>query len=188
MNQIPNQLFSFSSDKDRRTDSRIRRKNTAQPRRESNLRCVFSSDPAVSSSIFVGAEREENLIRNDPNKSEFTNQIPLVHNSLAQQRRSLGHRSNFLCSWPTFYLALFLSGHHQSMGAMQLCHHHDRRVAKNRKLGFRGHVRSTKVSVDWERRCFALVVSSFDKCSLLSLVLFIGNLCLPVVLYSFERR
>ena len=31
-----NQLFSFSSDKDRRTDSRIRRKNTAQPRRESN--------------------------------------------------------------------------------------------------------------------------------------------------------
>ena len=25
------------------------------------LRCVFSSDPAVSSSIFVGAEREENL-------------------------------------------------------------------------------------------------------------------------------
>ena len=42
------------------------------------LRCVFffilfffSSDPAVSSSIFVGAEREE-LIRNDPDKSEFT--------------------------------------------------------------------------------------------------------------------
>ena len=28
------------------------------------LRCVFSSDPAVSSSIFVGAEREENLITN----------------------------------------------------------------------------------------------------------------------------
>ena len=32
---------------------------------------VFSSDPAVSSSIFVGAESEENLIRNDPDKSEF---------------------------------------------------------------------------------------------------------------------
>ena len=31
----------------------------------------FSSDPAVSSSIFVGAEREE-MIRNDPDKSEFT--------------------------------------------------------------------------------------------------------------------
>ena len=31
-----------------------------------------SSDPAVSSSIFVGAEREENLIRNDSDKSEFT--------------------------------------------------------------------------------------------------------------------
>ena len=43
------------------------------------------------------------------------------------------------------------------MGAMQLCHHHDRRVAKNRKLGFRGHVRSSKVAVDWERSCFALV-------------------------------
>ena len=33
---------------------------------------IFSSDPAVSSSIIVGAEREENLIRNDPDKSEFT--------------------------------------------------------------------------------------------------------------------
>ena len=72
-------LFSFSSDKDRRTDSRIRRKNTAQLRRNrtqglanTELRCIFSSDPAVSSSIFVGAEREENLIRNDPDKSEFT--------------------------------------------------------------------------------------------------------------------
>ena len=32
----------------------------------------FSSDPAVSSSIFVGAEREESLIRNDSDKSEFT--------------------------------------------------------------------------------------------------------------------
>ena len=74
------------------------------------------------------------------------------------------------------------------MGAMQLCHHHDRRVAKNRKLGFRGHVRSTKFDVDWERRCFALVVSSFDKHSLLSLILIIGNICLPVVLHSFERR
>ena len=73
------------------------------------------------------------------------------------------------------------------MGAMQLCHQHDRRVAKNRKLGFRGHVRSTKVAVDWERSCFALVVS-FDKRSLLSLILIIGNICLPVVLYSFERR
>ena len=32
----------------------------------------FSSDSAVSSSIIIGAEREENLIRNDPDKSEFT--------------------------------------------------------------------------------------------------------------------
>ena len=31
-----NQLFSFSSAKDRRADSRIRQKKTAQPRRESN--------------------------------------------------------------------------------------------------------------------------------------------------------
>ena len=68
------------------------------------------------------------------------------------------------------------------MGAMQLCHHHDRWVAKNRKLGFGGHVRSTKFDVDWERRCFALVVSSFDKLSLLSLILIVGNICLPVVL------
>ena len=74
------------------------------------------------------------------------------------------------------------------MGAMQLCHHHYRRVAKNRKLGFRGHVRSTKFDVDWERRCFALVVSCFDKHSLLSLILIIGNICFPVVLFSFERR
>ena len=51
-------LFSFSFDKDRITDSRIRRKNTA--------------DPTVSSSIFVGAEREENLIKNDPDKSELS--------------------------------------------------------------------------------------------------------------------
>ena len=36
--------------------------------------CFFSSDPAVSSSIFVGAEREE-LIRNDPDKSEFTIEV-----------------------------------------------------------------------------------------------------------------
>ena len=34
------------------------------------LRCVFSSDPAVSSSIVVGGEREENLMWNDNNKSE----------------------------------------------------------------------------------------------------------------------
>ena len=51
------------------------KKNTAQPRRGAAL-CFFfffffSSDPAVSSSIFVGAEREE-LIRNDPDKSECT--------------------------------------------------------------------------------------------------------------------
>ena len=71
------------------------------------------------------------------------------------------------------------------MGAMQLCHHHDRRVAKNRKLGFRGHVRSTKFDVDWERRCFANVVSSFDKHSLLSLILEI--ISLPVVLFSRLR-
>ena len=44
------------------------------------LRCVFSSaDPAVSSSIFVGAEREENLIRNDPDKSEFTGDRKMLH-------------------------------------------------------------------------------------------------------------
>ena len=55
-------LFSFSSDKNRRTDCDSRR----------GCAVFFSSDPAVSSSIFFEAEREENLIRNDPDKSEFT--------------------------------------------------------------------------------------------------------------------
>ena len=93
-------------------------------------------------------------------------------------------RSRFPLTAPT-------SGHSagwSAMGAMQLCHHHVLRVAKNRKLGFTGHIRSTKFDVDWERRCFALVVSSFDKYSLLSLILIIGKICLPVLLYSFERR
>ena len=49
-------LFSFSSDKDQRPWQ-------ACVRIPAGLRCVLSSDPAVSSSIFVGAEREENLIR-----------------------------------------------------------------------------------------------------------------------------
>ena len=71
---IPNQiLFSFSSDKDRRTDSRIRRikKPSAAPRRATTIRktlgsipsgaaLCFSSDPASSSPTFVGAERKEN--------------------------------------------------------------------------------------------------------------------------------
>ena len=76
------------------------------------------------------------------------------------------------------------------MGAMQLCHHHDRRVAKNRKLGFRDHVRSSKVQLTGKEVVShsRVVVSSFDKRSLLSLILIIGNICLPVVLYSFGRR
>ena len=55
---IPNEIpFSFISNNDRRaTESQIRRKNTAQP-------------------IFVGAEKEENLIGNDPDKSEFIERI-----------------------------------------------------------------------------------------------------------------
>ena len=66
-------LFSFSSDKDRRTDSLLgeSRKFTRSSRcgfvaqwleRATRIRKIlvfFSSDPAVSSSIFVGAEREE---------------------------------------------------------------------------------------------------------------------------------
>ena len=35
------------------------------------MHCVFSSDPAVSSSVFVGIEREENLIRNDPTRASL---------------------------------------------------------------------------------------------------------------------
>ena len=84
---IPNQiLFSFSSDKDRRTDSQIRRRKRREfpwgscrsfvaqwLERATRIRktlglipggaaLCFSSDPAVSSSIFVGAEREKSLI------------------------------------------------------------------------------------------------------------------------------
>ena len=38
----------------------------------SDEKTTAQSDPAVSSSIFVGVEREENLITNDPDKIEFT--------------------------------------------------------------------------------------------------------------------
>ena len=45
------------------------------------------SDPAVSSSIFVGAEREE-LIRNDPDKSEFTTKLRIVYDGSAKTTKS----------------------------------------------------------------------------------------------------
>ena len=77
---IPNQLFSFSSDKDRRTDSRIRwKKHSAappgiEPRILRNLvarsipggaaLCFFRLIRPVSSSIFVGAKREELIYGN----------------------------------------------------------------------------------------------------------------------------
>ena len=48
-------LFSFSSNKDR-----------------SAVFFFLLIRLSISSSIFVGAEREENLIRNDTDKSEFT--------------------------------------------------------------------------------------------------------------------
>ena len=70
---IPNQIiFSLRSEK-AWWKSKIHAE-FAKPRVRfpAGLRCVFSSDPAASSSIFVGAKREENLIRNDPDKSEFT--------------------------------------------------------------------------------------------------------------------
>ena len=41
-------------------------------RSPAGLHCAFSSDPAVSSSPFVRAESEENLIRNDPDKSKLS--------------------------------------------------------------------------------------------------------------------
>ena len=46
-------------------------KSSQDPGFDSRRSCAvfFSSDPAGTSSIFVGAEREE-LIRNDPDKSE----------------------------------------------------------------------------------------------------------------------
>ena len=92
-----NQLFSFSSDKDRRTDSRIRRKkhSAAPPGIEPRILRVLVArsnhwatkpqrDPAVSSSIFLGAEREE-LIRNDHDKSEFTIELAFL---LAMEQES----------------------------------------------------------------------------------------------------
>ena len=50
----------------------------------------FSSDPAVTFSIFVGVEREENLIRNNPDKSEFTSFSCIVH-----EVRSVRETSDF---------------------------------------------------------------------------------------------
>ena len=44
----------------------------------------LSSDPAVSSSIFVGAEREENLI------VSFSNRAPLIWNSLPNELQEAG--------------------------------------------------------------------------------------------------
>ena len=59
---------------------------------------LFSSDPVVSSSIFVGAEREENLIRNFPTRAslrcpkKFTGSIPakdLCFTALKSQSKNL---------------------------------------------------------------------------------------------------
>ena len=45
------------------------------------LRCVLSCDLAVSSSIFVETQREENLIRNDPDKSELSKKNVFISTS-----------------------------------------------------------------------------------------------------------
>ena len=73
-------------------------------RSPAGLRCVFSSDPAVSSSIFVGAEREDKLIRNDPDKSEFTivstlNSSPSAGGDNSSDK-SVGHASAFKAGPP----------------------------------------------------------------------------------------
>ena len=51
--------------------SPTREKNCSWIRRKKHSAVLFSSDPAVSSSVFV-REKQENLIRNDPDKSEFS--------------------------------------------------------------------------------------------------------------------
>ena len=51
-------LIKFSS---LSAPTKIEEHSAAPPGIPAGLRCVFSSDPAVVSSIFVGAEREENL-------------------------------------------------------------------------------------------------------------------------------
>ena len=49
----------------------IKFSSLSAPTKIEELRCVFSSDPAVSSSIFVGAEREENLIGMIPTRASL---------------------------------------------------------------------------------------------------------------------
>ena len=76
------QLFSFSSDKDRRTDSRIRRKKHSaappgiEPRILRNLVARsnhWATKPQQELRVnFRLSEKREELIRNDPDKSEFT--------------------------------------------------------------------------------------------------------------------
>ena len=90
-------LFSFSSDKDRRTDSRIRRnKHSAAPpgikprvlqilvARSYHWASKPQRELRVNSRLSPSCQfffREENLIRNVPDKSEFTNIIIIVlHN------------------------------------------------------------------------------------------------------------
>ena len=84
---IPNQiLFSFSSDKDRRTDSRFRQKKQRSPAGAA-LFC-FSSDPAISSSIFVRAEREENVAF----FGFFFGSLPICNGNLVGVRGQRGDR------------------------------------------------------------------------------------------------
>ena len=55
------------------------------------LRCVFSSDPAVSSSTFVGAEREENLISTSIFRARSTRSTFLLSNLCRSPRESLSN-------------------------------------------------------------------------------------------------
>ena len=55
------------------------------------LRCVFSSDPAVSSSIFVGAEREENLIGMIPTRASLRLKRVIVGRCVLVDSGNPGH-------------------------------------------------------------------------------------------------
>ena len=75
---IPNQLFSRKFTRSSRCGfvaqwlERATRVHKSLASIPGGAALFFSSDPDASSSSFVGAEREEKLMRNDPDKSEFT--------------------------------------------------------------------------------------------------------------------
>ena len=119
-------LFSFSTDKDRRTDSRIRRKNTAQPRGAALCFFVWSGCQFF---YLCRCWKRREFDRNDPDKSEFTittwipGTVPkdrntkgggvciFLSNQLSGKRRSDLEDPDLELLW----VEMKLSGHHRSL-------------------------------------------------------------------------